>query len=86
MNVNKPGFMLNPTNCAAQQVSATLSSAQGASAQVSSPFGIGGCKSLPFTPDVHGVHAGAHEQSRRREPGREDHLPAGRLREHRQNA
>ena len=29
--VNRPGFMLNPTNCNAQQVSATLSGAQGAS-------------------------------------------------------
>jgi hypothetical protein len=50
VNVNRPGFMLNPTNCSAQQVSATLGSAQGASAQVSSPFGIGGCTSLPFKP------------------------------------
>jgi uncharacterized repeat protein (TIGR01451 family) len=50
VNVNRSQFMLNPTNCSAQQVSATLSSAQGASAHVSSPFGIGGCTSLPFSP------------------------------------
>ena len=52
VEVNRPGFMLNPTNCSAQQVSATLSSAQGASAQVSSPFGMGGCGSLPFKPTL----------------------------------
>ena len=52
MNVNRPGFMLNPTNCSAQQISATLTSLQGASAQVSSPFGIGGCTSLPFSPTL----------------------------------
>jgi hypothetical protein len=48
--INKPGFMLNPTNCSEQKVAATLSSAQGASAQVSSRFGLGGCTSLPFKP------------------------------------
>jgi hypothetical protein len=42
--------MLNPTNCNAQAVAATLGGLQGASAQVSSPFGITGCKNLPFHP------------------------------------
>ena len=55
VNVNKPGFMLNPTNCSAQQVSATfagetLGGAQHASAPAASPFGITGCTSLPFHP------------------------------------
>jgi len=50
VNVNRAGFMLNPTNCSAQQVAVTLTSAQGASANVASPFGLGGCKSLPFHP------------------------------------
>jgi hypothetical protein len=50
VTLNRPGFMLNPTNCAAQKVSATLSSAQGAGAGVSSPFGLGGCTSLAFHP------------------------------------
>jgi hypothetical protein len=51
VEVNNPGFMLNPTNCKRQQVSATLTSARNASAQVSSPFGIGGCGNLPFHPE-----------------------------------
>jgi uncharacterized repeat protein (TIGR01451 family) len=50
VNVTKPGFMYNPTNCEAQQVSATLKGAQGNEANVASPFGITGCKSLPFAP------------------------------------
>jgi hypothetical protein len=50
VEVNKPGFMLNPTNCNAQQVSATLGGLQGANAQVASNFGITGCQSLPFKP------------------------------------
>ena len=52
VEVNRPGFMLNPTNCSAQQVSATVSAAQGASAQVSSPFGLGSCGSLAFHPTL----------------------------------
>ncbi len=35
-------------------------------------------------PDVHGDHGGANEQNRRREPQREDHLPAGGVRERRE--
>jgi hypothetical protein len=50
VDVTKQGFMLNPTNCSQQQVSATLGGAEGGGAQVSSPFGITGCKSLPFKP------------------------------------
>jgi hypothetical protein len=59
VEVNNAGFMLNPTNCAAQQVSAKLTSAQGASAQVSSPFDVGGCASLPFAPELT-AEVGAH--------------------------
>jgi hypothetical protein len=50
VEVNRPGFMLNPTNCAAQAVGATITAAQGASSNLSSPFEVGGCQSLPFTP------------------------------------
>jgi hypothetical protein len=50
VEVNRPGFMLNPTNCATQAVGATISAAQGASSTVSTPFEVGGCQSLPFSP------------------------------------
>lgn len=50
VEVNRPGFMLNPTSCAQQQVSATITAAQGANTTVSSPFEVGGCQSLPFAP------------------------------------
>ena len=48
--VNRPGFMFNPTNCAQQQITATITGAQGASAAVSSPFAVTGCAGLPFKP------------------------------------
>jgi len=50
VDIDRPGFMFNPTNCGAKQISATLSGAQGAKAEVSSPFAVGGCKSLAFKP------------------------------------
>jgi hypothetical protein len=48
--IDRPGFMFNPTSCAAQQVSATVSGSQNALATVQSPFAVGGCKSLAFKP------------------------------------
>jgi hypothetical protein len=50
VNVDRPGFMFNPTNCAAQQITANVSGSQDAVASVSSPFAVGGCKSLAFKP------------------------------------
>ena len=50
VEVNRPGFMLNPTSCAQQGVGATITAAQGASASFSSPFAVGGCQGLAFAP------------------------------------
>ena len=48
--VTRPGFMFNPTNCEAHQITATVAGASGAQAQVASPFAAAGCKNLPFGP------------------------------------
>jgi hypothetical protein len=50
VDVERPGFIFNPTNCGAKQISAAVTGAQGAIAHVSSPFAAAGCKSLPFSP------------------------------------
>jgi hypothetical protein len=50
VNVDRPGFMFNPTNCKAQRITARISGNQGAIADVSSPFAAGGCRSLAFKP------------------------------------
>jgi hypothetical protein len=50
VNVNRAGFMQNPTSCSAQSVGTTLTGLQGATAQVASPFGLAGCTGLPFKP------------------------------------
>jgi hypothetical protein len=50
VTVDRPRFMFNPTNCSAQQVTATIAAAQGATASVASPFAATGCAGLGFHP------------------------------------
>ncbi len=56
VDVTRPEFMFNPTNCNTQSVAATLTGAPvqaseaPAGAQVSVPFTASGCSSLPFHP------------------------------------
>jgi hypothetical protein len=56
VDIDRPGFMFNPTNCGApgqpgvQQIGAKISGNQNAVADVSSQFAVGGCKSLAFKP------------------------------------
>jgi hypothetical protein len=52
VNVTRPGFMLNPTNCGALSLESTLISTFGTSAGVSTPFQASGCSSLPFGPKL----------------------------------
>ena len=50
VTINRPGFMQEPTNCGVQTIDGTVSSAQGATARVSSRFAVTGCANLPFKP------------------------------------
>ncbi|MGD0452861.1 MAG: hypothetical protein ABSB69_04630 [Solirubrobacteraceae bacterium] len=50
VNIDRPGFILNPTSCDPMSVGGTLGSNQGASVAVSSPFQVGGCAGLAFKP------------------------------------
>lgn len=50
VTVDRSGFIFNPTNCSAQQVTATITPTQGASAAVASPFTATGCAGLAFHP------------------------------------
>jgi hypothetical protein len=50
VRIDKPDFWLNPTSCADKTISASLSSTQGASADVSAPFQALECASLGFRP------------------------------------
>jgi hypothetical protein len=48
--INRQGFLINPTNCAAMSVSSTLTSSFGATQALSTPFQAGGCAGLTFAP------------------------------------
>jgi hypothetical protein len=50
VDIDRPNFMFNPTNCNAQQITAVISGNQNAVANVASPLAVGGCKSLAFKP------------------------------------
>ncbi|HXB65227.1 MAG TPA: hypothetical protein VNV42_10170 [Solirubrobacteraceae bacterium] len=48
--VDRPGFILNPTNCDRMSLASTLSAHEGASAAIASPFQTADCQSLKFAP------------------------------------
>jgi hypothetical protein len=50
--IDRPHFIVNPTNCDEQQITATITGVQGASSEVSDPFGLGDCANLPFQPKL----------------------------------
>jgi hypothetical protein len=52
VNVDRPGFMLNPSDCSAKQVGGTFHSVNGATAAASSAFQASGCGNLPFEPTL----------------------------------
>jgi hypothetical protein len=57
MTIDRPGFMVNPTACGPQKITATVTGAlpdesRGTPVAASTPFGVGGCRSLPFTPKM----------------------------------
>lgn len=50
--LDRPGFMVNPTNCLEQRVHATVDSVGGAVATQSSRFEVDGCHALKFSPKL----------------------------------
>ncbi len=50
VNIDRPSFMFNPTNCAQSHITADVAGSQNSVAVVSTPFAAGGCKTLGFKP------------------------------------
>ncbi|HYM53737.1 MAG TPA: hypothetical protein VES97_00130, partial [Solirubrobacteraceae bacterium] len=59
VNIDRPGFWFNPTNCNGMKIEGTLGGDEGATAFVSSPFQVANCANLPFAPKLT-ASAGGH--------------------------
>ncbi len=55
VSINKQGFLLNPTSCAAMATESTVTSTFGATQNLSSPFQVGNCNLLKFKPGFKAV-------------------------------
>jgi hypothetical protein len=52
LDIEREGFTFNPTDCSRLTIEGMLTSAQGATAAVSSPFQAANCATLPFKPKL----------------------------------
>jgi hypothetical protein len=69
VDVNKPGFMINPTSCDEKAVTGTLGSLAGQTAAVSSRFKVGECAKLPFKPKLALALTGKKQVTTGKHPG-----------------
>ncbi|HTB71546.1 MAG TPA: hypothetical protein VK707_11230 [Solirubrobacteraceae bacterium] len=58
VDVDRPEFTLNPTNCTPMSVTGAEVSTQGQAASLSTRFQVGNCQSLPFRPKLTASAAG----------------------------
>jgi len=68
IDIDRPGFIHNPTSCAAQSFEATIVSAGGSRSDATSPFQVRRCGSLRFRPAVSMALRGARSLHRRGKP------------------
>ncbi len=84
VGVDRPGFMLNPTNCTEMAVASTIVSSLGAMATPASRFQVGDCGNLGFKPRLYprllgGAKRGAHPKLRAVLKARPGHANVGRV-------
>jgi uncharacterized repeat protein (TIGR01451 family) len=63
LQMNRPNFTLNPTNCEAMTIGGSASTVLGQSAPLSNRFQVGGCKALGFKPKLQLSLKGATKRS-----------------------
>jgi hypothetical protein len=59
VTINRPNFTFNPTNCSKLQVAGTITSAQGLSSTLATPFQVTNCATLKYEPKL-SVTTAAH--------------------------
>jgi hypothetical protein len=65
VNINKPSFMINPTNCSPFSVASQGVGDQGTVADFSSYFQVDNCATLPFKPAMKITQLGSKKQTNR---------------------
>lgn len=63
IELNRPGFAVNPTNCERMSIESTLTSVGGAEAHPSVPYQVGDCASLGFGPHLKLAMKGSMKRS-----------------------
>ena len=66
---DRPGFMRSPTSCAAKTIAASVSSAGGQTAGLSTPLQVNGCSKLPFKPKLKLALTGKKQITTGKHPG-----------------
>jgi hypothetical protein len=69
VDVNRPGFTINPTSCAPKQIKATIISTSGAIHQATQHFQVGDCQALPLRPRLRMRLTGRKQLRDRGHPG-----------------
>lgn len=64
LDFDRPGFILNPTSCAAESFKASIVSANGTKADAVAPFEVRNCDKLEFRPAISMALRGAEKQLR----------------------
>jgi hypothetical protein len=69
VNVDRAGFMLNPSDCSAKQTAATFGSERGAVSNTASPFFASDCAALGFEPNLTLALTGRKQVTTGKHPG-----------------
>jgi hypothetical protein len=79
VDVDRKGFILNPTSCSPKTINAAIGAPDGSVFNASSPFGVTNCAALPLKPKVKLALTGKRETNVGRHPGLRVRLaqPAG---------
>ena len=68
VDLNKPGVLLNPTDCSPLSIGGSFTSRLGDTATASAPFQATGCDKLPFAPTITAVAGGKGNTARGKHP------------------
>jgi hypothetical protein len=69
LSFDRPGFVRNPTSCGPHALDGSLESSEGATATMSSPYRVSGCKHLSFKPRLRVALSTGHRPHRNEQVG-----------------